>query len=267
MNGDTGPSGIELQSENDFSIFPAVKVINLERSAERWTSISQSLESAGINNFSRINAVDARTLSQDQIDDAYDSDANRRYYFAPLMPGEIACFLSHRKAWRAIIEENLDGACILEDDVLVKPGLVRSLRDIADYAKSSQAIVIKVFSKRLALGKATHVSEQTRLVEQILPPIGTHGAYINNAAAEKLLIHSKKFYEPVDVYLQRTWTHGVNIQVLVPNALDEVSAQLGGTTLNLGKTKNSSRFRREVMRPVFRISMFMRAFWARAVRR
>ena len=242
-------------------------MINLERSGTRWTSIHQSLKSAGINNYKRIDAVDAWRLSKDEINCAYDPDENRKRYFTALKPGEIACFLSHRKAWRMLVEENLDGAFILEDDVVFLPGAAQYMREIANFAKSAQPLVVKIFSKRRVTGKETQLSRQTRLVEPILAPIGAQGAYINKAAAERLLTHSEKFYDPVDVFLQRTWTHGVKIQVLTPNAVDETSARLGGTTLRSGKTEISSRIRREIMRPIFRVSMFMRALWARAAYR
>jgi len=192
MNDETVPLEASGDIGTDVNVFPAVRVINLERSQTRWASITQSLESAGISNFARIDAVDAWRLNKDEMAHAYDAEQNRKYYFAPLKPGEIACFLSHRKAWRTVVEENLDGAFILEDDVLIRPGAAQSMRDIAIHAKTSEPLVVKNFSKRGATGKLTQISKQTTLLEPILPPIGAQGAYINKAAAEKLLLHSER---------------------------------------------------------------------------
>lgn len=267
MNDEVNPLDAGQEGRTIFDLFPPVWVINLERSPIRWTSIHKSLSNVGINNYARIDAVDARSLSKAEIDCAYDADRNRKLYFSPLKPGEIACFLSHRKAWRTLVEEDLDGAFIVEDDVIFRPEAVQCMREIASFANSSPPLVVKIFSKRRVTGDAIQLSHQTRLVEPILAPVGAQGAYLNRAAAEKLIMHSERFYEPVDVFLQRTWIHGVKIQVLTPNAVDETSAQLGGTTLRSGKTEISSRIRREIMRPFFRTLMLLRALWERAVRK
>ena len=33
----------------------------------------------------------------------------------------IGCFLSHRKAWKKIVEQKLDAGLILEDDIRISP--------------------------------------------------------------------------------------------------------------------------------------------------
>jgi GR25 family glycosyltransferase involved in LPS biosynthesis len=262
------PSGTGREGQKiSFDQLPPVWVINLERSEARWTSIQQSLKSVGIGNYSRIDAVDALRLSKEEIERAYDAGKNRKHYFSPLKTGEIACFLSHRKAWRKLVEGDLNGAFVVEDDVIFRPEAVARMAEVAEFATSAQPMIVKLYSKRGVTGRPTQLSAQTRLVEPLLAPIGAQGAYINRAAAEKLLKHSERFFEPVDVFLQRTWVHEAKIQVLIPNALEETSAQLGGSTLASGKLDMTSRIRREIMRPIFRASLHIRALWERASRK
>ena len=73
--------------------------------------------------------------------------------------------------------------------------------------------------------------------------------------------HPKRFHEPVDVFVQRTWLHGVALRVVVPPPVREVSARLGGTTLAAARAPLSARLAREIARPVFRARMALRSHW------
>ena len=65
-----------------------------------------------------IDAVDGRLLTNNKISKFYSETP----LFQPAYPfkvnkGEIGCFLSFRKAWQNIVDENLSSGLIFEDDV------------------------------------------------------------------------------------------------------------------------------------------------------
>ena len=86
-------------------------VINLERSAERMAFQARQLERLGIP-YQRIPAIDAGTLDADTYQTkAYDWER-------PLRDTEVACCLSHAKAWLIVLESNRPHL-VLEDDALL----------------------------------------------------------------------------------------------------------------------------------------------------
>ncbi len=80
-------------------------IINLEKDKDRYTNIIKQLEKFKNNNHERIEAVYGKDLKSD--------------YGNKLSKSQIGCFLSHIKTLFQIIEQKLDYAIILEDDVTI----------------------------------------------------------------------------------------------------------------------------------------------------
>jgi glycosyl transferase family 25 len=103
-------------------------VINLKRSADRMAFQASQLERLGIH-YQRISAIDAGTLDADTYQaKAYDWER-------PLRDTEVACCLSHAKAWQIVLESNRPHL-VLEDDALLcsKAGtLLNALESYQNY--------------------------------------------------------------------------------------------------------------------------------------
>ena len=65
-----------------------------------------------------VSAVDGEKLSNKVIS-SHKLDVLLPRYPFNMRSAEIATFLSHRKCWQKIIDDKLDGAVIIEDDVLM----------------------------------------------------------------------------------------------------------------------------------------------------
>ena len=109
-----------------------VFVINLKRSEERKLRMENLLAPLGLK-YTFIEAVDGRALSSEEIADAQHRGRGITEKWPQreaLTAGEIGCALSHLKAYRRIVDENLDYACILEDDLCIDhTRILRSLLD------------------------------------------------------------------------------------------------------------------------------------------
>ena len=92
-----------------------VYLINLPADERRFANSAAQFESRGIP-FCSVAAVDGRALSDDEVAEVYDADANRRKARLPLTRPEIGCYLSHIKVWRQIADSDDDGAFVFEDD-------------------------------------------------------------------------------------------------------------------------------------------------------
>lgn len=85
--------------------FPAIRVINLDRAAERWETVSEHLSALGCA-FERVRAVNGKKLPMSFIRRV--TTLQGSLFCSRAM---IGCFCSHRKVWRR------GPALILEDDV------------------------------------------------------------------------------------------------------------------------------------------------------
>lgn len=96
-----------------------IYIISLKQDIERRQAISKTLENLGLK-FIFIDAIYGKELSEDVIKITRDKSRggilNRGF---SATPGEIGCTLSHLKAYQAILDKNIDWACILEDDVIL----------------------------------------------------------------------------------------------------------------------------------------------------
>ncbi len=96
-------------------------VINLKRSRERRDRMEDRLGSLGLKH-TFIEAVDGNELSDQDILEiqAKASSLQKKWpNRGPVLRGEIGCALSHLKVYEKVVNENLDYACILEDDVCI----------------------------------------------------------------------------------------------------------------------------------------------------
>ena len=91
-------------------------VINLERVATRRNYIEQHVKDLNLTNVEFINAVDGKTISDKEFDALHDRKWANKCVKRPLVRTEIACTLSHLKCYERIVDENLKGAIVLEDD-------------------------------------------------------------------------------------------------------------------------------------------------------
>lgn len=124
-------------------------VINLARSPERRTHIENELKKTLLD-YEIIAAVDGRDLN---LSDAALVDSSLPF-IDPSLPivdiglaaGTAGAALSHLKAYRKIIEDRLDAALVLEDDVVL-PADLGSLADaVADQLSSAEAVLLSVDS-------------------------------------------------------------------------------------------------------------------------
>ena len=99
---------------------PRAFILHLERAISRKANV-EALRARLPVESEIIAAVDGTRLAQDELDRAY---ARRRFkprYPFALTATEIGAFLSHRAAWRRIVDERLDFAFVFEDDAQIDP--------------------------------------------------------------------------------------------------------------------------------------------------
>lgn len=119
-------------------------VINLASSSDRLSFVDNQLKGMGLD-YERIDAVDGRLLTRKEV---MTNVARVHCYCANkrcLTPGEIGCSLSHIKAYRKIIKDNLPYACVLEDDVVIDSSRFRKVIEYIEGCLNKEADCPKVF--------------------------------------------------------------------------------------------------------------------------
>lgn len=182
-------------------------VINLDRAPDRLSFMEKQFAGLSLS-FERLQACDGKTLTQDQIKNYYDAALNRRNFVRPLQPGQIGCYISHLTAWQKILDDQLDFAVILEDDVTILNNIEEVLETLARHVEGWSYIRIQKGDRprrilsRSSLGNFELLEEFKGLAEMF-------GYALTKTTAQTLIEKRRHFGRPVDIDLQYTWETGI----------------------------------------------------------
>ncbi|HEY0124577.1 MAG TPA: glycosyltransferase family 25 protein, partial [Rhizobium sp.] len=116
-------AGLELEPAPPGTIHPQPDrtnirgfIIHLDRARHRLPQVERLAAMLPVPS-EVIHAVDASELSGAEIGLVYRRRLHKPHYPFEMSIGEIACFLSHRRAWAAIVEQGVDAGLVFEDDV------------------------------------------------------------------------------------------------------------------------------------------------------
>jgi len=176
--------------------------------------------------FTRIDAVDGAALKQAEIDAHYCPALNLKNYHYPLSKGQIGCYLSHRKAWQAIVDQKLDYAIIFEDDFNLDTSIHAAIQNINNLNLDWKLIKLSAYQnrKRPILFKFPLEHSQQLVIHKKLMS-GCCATAITLDGAKKLLAATEKFGRPVDSDLQHIWETGVPGFSLLPYPVTQNTEQ------------------------------------------
>ena len=149
----------------------------------------------------------------------------------PLRGTEIGCFLSHRRAWQAILSDGCDAGLIVEDDVAVASAAFETAVAAAVSTIEPTEYIRFPVRDRGEHGELVKAFAGTNFVEPRLPGLGMQMQLVGREAARLLLEASCHFDRPVDSFVQMQWIHGARILSARPIVVREVSAAHGGSTI------------------------------------
>lgn len=155
-------------------------IINLKHSLERREKMESQLLKLNIaHEF--IEAVDGRKMTEVER-----NNVTRELNYA-FLPGEVGCALSHQKIYKKIINENIEAALILEDDVILNSDLHDILNSVT-LSKTKPEILLlsrvnKYYKKPLKPICGSYNIHKTQQATT------AHAYIINQKAAGNLLQH------------------------------------------------------------------------------
>ncbi|MBF0548721.1 MAG: glycosyltransferase family 25 protein [Candidatus Riflebacteria bacterium] len=200
-------------------------VVNLPRSLNRKKFMSEQLDSLGIS-FEFMEAIDGENLSIEEVKIKHGLERSGSYvYKRSLCKGEIGCALSHFQIYRKIVAENIEVACILEDDASLSADfaemldyhLVKSyeweillLGHFGDYSGGENKLGVECAGNPINFVKNSKISRPIEMAH------GSHAYIIKNSAAGKLLNFAFPVRMPADDFLGSSRSAGVDLYVLKP---------------------------------------------------
>ena len=196
----------------------AIFVINLPQASHRWRAVQKRLDALGLQ-YQRIEAIDGRRLSAEQLQQLVDQQRTLKDHHSPLSASEVGCYLSHIKAWHAIIEQELDFAIVLEDDVVFSDNFSIVPPCIARIAEPWDVIKLAAPHKQQRTQVLGEFSS-FRWVRYRKPPLSACAQAISIAGARKLIRQRQQVFRPVDVDLQWQDELGITVRGLTPYTVD-----------------------------------------------
>ncbi len=236
-------------------------VIHLKRAVQRRAQVETLLHSAPCATMV-FDAVDGQAMTDAELA----SVLSKKPLLRPTYPfqigrGEVACFLSHRAIWQRMVEEGIDQALILEDDVALGQNFQAALNCASQFAGTDGFVQ---FQTRVIRDTAEIVAQDGSvwIIRPSVVPRRTSAQLVGRKAAERLLAKCQQIDRPVDGFLQLVWETGQAVHCVVPSGVTDMTDMVGGTTIQRkdGATilkKLRKAYKRTVYRAaVLRLSRF-----------
>ena len=224
----------------------------MSSSSDRFNYISQQLEQQNLSS-KRIPGVDIKER-QDLKNKYYSKVRNKLDYHTPLTDGEIGCYIAHRNAWKAILDDDIDFGLVLEDDAYLKENLKLILDNL--HNTKSDWDILKLADLSTSPRKGTNIEKFQKFDIQSYykPPTLCIAEVITRKGAKILLNLSNTFGRPVDVDKQWFCFKGLKIKGIKPYPVN-CNNQFKSEIDSIQNRKYSLSFKERFIRRLKRIKL------------
>lgn len=175
-----------------------IYIINLEQSTDRLEYQIKQFERLGLT-FERLPAVCVNDISEEFY------LSHIKYGQRLMKQSEMACFLSHKKAWSLVLKKN-EPCVILEDDALLTHDFTDLLKDIESKNIDNQVdfINLEVQPRNKVVSHSpiySFLNQEYHLYELFLEKNGTGGYIIYPNGAKKLLNYAQNKLGLADAFI------------------------------------------------------------------
>lgn len=223
--------------------FPPIFVISLPSATQRKKIIESHLKKHGLQ-YEIFSAIDGRNTDPN-TSTLYAGLWRRLFFGKDLTGGEWGCLLSHRAVLQHIVDQDIDAAIILEDDVTLNDRFSECVEMLMQH--QDKWSLIRLFDpkkKKLLTAPKTEILPLNAPYKTYRLQNSYGGAFaylITKNAAEKLLKAMRKNYMPVDMIMGQPWITGIEITTVLPCIVihdDEQDSSIGDERFKNTKTLN-----------------------------
>lgn len=181
-------------------------LINVDSATDRLQEAKSQLDKQDLH-WERLEAVTPKS------EEFSLPEAGSKWY-RELTNGEVACYLSHRKAWRKAIDAEVDYLIVLEDDLVIDGPLKKITDEIIEADMSWD--MVKLFETRKSRRELRSLDSGVKIVDTPTMPIATTGYIVKVSSLPRLLESTKQFSRPIDVELKSYWELNLRIYSIYP---------------------------------------------------
>ena len=211
-----------------------IMVINMNRSHERWASMSDQAAAMGLT-ITRVEALDGNEITEPEIYRLCDIDGCIAAHGRHLTRGEIGCYSSHVRAAQAFLDSGHGAAVVLEDDAELLRGFPATIQNLCE-ANLRGFDMIRLQARRCGIALPVLGAEGLRVP---LTRISGATAYvINRRAAQAYVSKLLPAVVPFDHAFDRAFHLGIKVAAVYPFAV-----RCQRTDSTIGTTVNATRVR------------------------
>lgn len=226
-------------------------ILHLKRSVQRQPQVER-LRAALPCPSEIVAATDGALLTQQEIEAVYVRQLHRPRFSFALNRAEIGVFLSHRAAWRHIVEQSLDYALVFEDDAEIDPDAFARTCDFARRKRAQWEYALAPAQQTRVSGAVLAQGDGVALMRPRTPPLRAIAQFVSRDSARRLLAATETFDRPIDTFLQMSWVTGVELLAFQPSGVRDASGVLGGSTIQRKSMGLAEKLRHEISRPIYR---------------
>lgn len=224
-----------------------VFIINLAHNTWKRALMEKELSAQDITSYEFIPGVYGKDLSDKYISQIYNRELMDSLFSRELAKSELGCSLSHFACYQRIIDENLNGAYIFEDDSILLPNTKSLLEEIPHHTSSSEARLILLTKIKSVKRFKTHqkLLKGYRLKEYH-KGLTANAYYVTQQTAQNLLqLRAQKgIFSPNDVWDVLMVHANISISVLTPHCVSPIKDAREYSDIESGRQKVFAESRR-----------------------
>ena len=171
-------------------------VLNLEHNTERKKYMQDLLKDIPID-YEFFPAVYGKSITN--IDQFYDSKLAEKKAKRQLNVGEIGTAISHKNIYKKMIDENIEQALILEDDVTFLDGFIDVYKKIEKINVGNKIILLgTIVKKKIKKIWKKMLTPEHSMYLVLNNYAGAYGYIIGLEAAKRIYYHNKKVFIEAD---------------------------------------------------------------------
>lgn len=223
-----------------------VFIINLKKDTQKKDHMQKLCLKYGLQpEF--IEAVYGKNLDKNTILRAYSKDSTLRHIGRELTKGEIGTVLSHLLIYRQMIDQNIETALILEDDVDFEIKSQDMLRIVEKLPEDWECVLLGHHTKRsrdidtlASFWYRKQIDNSLQCIRYAEEPFGGYGYIINQSGAKKRLNRFKIIDQPIDHWSDKE----LNLYGIQPSIIKINEFFLEHSSLNSERSKMEKHIHR-----------------------
>lgn len=209
-------------------------IINLEKSVERRSFMEAQLQFFPELDYEFIKAIDASTLTEDEINSVYDEELAIKNIGRAMVRGEIGVALSQLNVMQKIINNESPGL-IMEDDLLISSFFSESLEKSIDFINSNKPriVLFTPVSQYSAINPIEINPLQERNIYKVWKDASYAAGYMINPNACKVIINEyPKVANVIDNWRYFIQKKMIDIRAVIPHVVGFSKYGLTQSTIN-----------------------------------